>query len=142
MRAHKLLILCFLFLCSCMQHNGYIGDWFGTWHLESITVDGVEDAAYQGNYFFQFQADKVRISEVNPSYPENVRECFGSWEASGDVLELNFSYTGVGQYWTPWPETYLPPAVNFLEINKMTNKRLTLTLSLPDKTVIYQLRKQ
>lgn len=125
-----------------MQHNGYIGDWFGTWRLEAITVNGVKDANYAGNYFFQFQADKVRICEVNPDYTDLLNERFGSWEASGDVLELNFSYTGGGNYWKPWPETYLESSVNILQINSMSSKRMTLTLLRDDQTIVYTLRKQ
>lgn len=142
MRAYKLLILSFLCLCGCMQHNGRIGDWFGTWHLESITINGVEDTAYDRNYFFQFQADKVRISEVNPVYPDLLEERFGSWQASDKVLELNFSYTGGGSFWEPWPETYLESDVNILEITSMTSKRMVLTLSRSDQTIVYTLQKQ
>lgn len=125
-----------------MQHNGRIGDWFGTWRLESITVNGDEDSAYAGNYFFQFQADKVRISEVDPVYPDLLNERFGTWQASAKVLELNFSYTGGGNYWEPWAETYLENDVNILEITCMTSKRMVLTLSRPDQTIVYTLCKQ
>lgn len=149
MRAYKLLILSVLCLCGCMQHNGYIGDWFGTWYIESITVNGEENPAYQGNYFMQFQADKVRICEVDPAYPDLLAECFGSWQASGDVLELNFSYTGGGNYWNPSERpngtlmyTYLKPDINILKITSMTSKRMVLTLSREDETIVYNLRKQ
>lgn len=144
MRAYKLLILSVLCLCGCMQHNGYIGDWFGTWHITSITVNGQEDAEYIGNYFIQFQADKVRICEVDPDYPDLLNERFGSWKSDEGVLELNFSYTGGGNYdfWSPWPEIYLESSINILEITNMTSKRMTLTLSRPDQTIVYTLRKQ
>lgn len=143
MRAYKLLILSFLCLCGCMQHNGYIGDWFGTWHLETITVDGTEDTNYKSNFFFQFQSDKIRLCSVDPTYPEMWNECFGTWEASDKVLELNLTYTGVGPYWTPWEGTYLShDNINVLQIEKFTSSRLILKHQFDDKTVVYNLKKQ
>ena len=142
----KILLLSVLCLSSCMQHNGNIGDWFGTWHLQAITVDGVEDAAYEGNYFFQFQTDKVRLSEVAPSgYPDLLDECFGRWKQEGNTLTLDFSHTSnSGSYWTPMAGTYLEKGVNILEINTISSKNLTLTLHSPSTpgTITYSLRKQ
>lgn len=142
----KLLLLTALCLSSCMQHNGDIGDWFGTWHLQTITVDGIEDNSYESNYFFQFQTDKVRLSEVAPSgYPDLLDECFGRWKQEGNTLTLDFSYTSnSGSYWTPMAGTYLEKGVNHLEINTLSSKNLILTLHSPDssRTITYTLRKQ
>lgn len=141
----KLLLLTALCLSSCMQHNGDIGDWFGTWHLQTITINGSEDAAYEGNYFFQFQTDKVRLSEVSTTYPETLQECFGRWEQTGNTLTLDFSYTSVtGNYWTPWSGTYLEKGINHLEINTLTSKNLILTYHSPStgQTITYTLHKQ
>ena len=139
----KLLVVAALFLTGCMQHNGDIGDWFGTWHLESMTVNGVDDSAYEQNYFFQFQTDKVRLSRIKPTYPDLLEECFGRWEQTDNTLTLDFSYTSAsGSYWTPWPGTYLAKGVNRLHIDKLTSKHLILTLDSPERTVVYTLRKQ
>ncbi len=141
----KLLLLCALCLSSCMQHNGDIGDWFGTWHLQTITIDGNEDTAYQGNYFFQFQTDKVRLSEVATNYPELLDECFGRWKQDDNTLTLDFSYTSnSGDYWTPWPGTHLQKGINHLQILTLTSKTLILTLHTPtdpSQTITYTLTK-
>lgn len=141
----KLLVLAALCLTGCMQHNGDIGYWFGTWHLESISVNGTDDPLYEGNFFFQFQTDKVRLSRISTTYPELLDECFGRWAQTDNTLTLDFSYTSAsGSYWTPWAGTYLAKGVNVLNINTLTSKRLVLTLNDPDsdKTIVYTLRKQ
>ena len=40
-----------LALGSCTRNHGDIGPWFGTWHVESITVGGAS-VATDGDYFF------------------------------------------------------------------------------------------
>lgn len=134
--------LVLLGLSGCMQHNGDIGDWFGTWKLESIEVNGATDASYADNVFFQFQTDVVRMVAVLPYQAYSDR--FGSWEQDGNTLILNYSYTAAGtqQIHNPLPQTYLDKAANILQISEMTSRRMTWRYEKPDSVIVYTLRKQ
>lgn len=133
-------------LNGCMQHNGRIGDWFGSWKLESISVNGTDDAAYAGNIFFQFQTDKVHIIEVDTSLPATRQDCFGRWAESDGTLVLDFSYTadGMSSHFIPMPQTMLSNDVNILKIDSKSSKRMQWTLEKtePARTIVYKLKKQ
>ena len=55
-----LTIFSLTFLPSC-QNNGDIGPWYGMWKLTSLTIDGEEDPAYEGNVFWKFQTGVVQM---------------------------------------------------------------------------------
>ena len=147
MRILKLLILTALLgLSGCMQHNGRIGDWFGTWKLTEIKVDGTADQTYDGNIFFQFQTNVVRIVEVDVTTSNAYKDCFGSWSDDDATLVLNFSYTADGR-----DDNFNPPAItrlsreeNILRVNKESSRAMTWTLqeSGTNRTVTYRLKKQ
>ena len=44
-----------LTMSGCVQNNGHIGHWFGQWKVERVTIDGQDDADYEGGVFFCFQ---------------------------------------------------------------------------------------
>ena len=44
-----------LTMSGCVQNNGHIGHWFGQWKVERVTIDGQDDADYDGGVFFCFQ---------------------------------------------------------------------------------------
>ncbi len=44
-----------LAMSGCVQNNGHIGHWFGQWKVERMTIDGKDDADYEGGVFFCFQ---------------------------------------------------------------------------------------
>lgn len=129
-------------LGSCMQHNGYIGDWFGTWKVESIYVNGEPDTTYAENMFFQFQTDIVRIVEVEDY--QNGRSCYGSWEEEGSTLILHFEYTANSNaIFTPLSASYLNRDVNVLEITEKSARKMQWTFDKNDSTTIfYSLKKQ
>lgn len=138
--------MCCLSLTGCMQHNGNIGDWFGTWKLESMSVDGVDSPDYDGNIFFQFQTDVVRMVEVDTERPATRRECFGRWNENDRTLTLDFSYTadGMGSLFEPVPASLMHKGVNTLNVDSQSSKRMQWTMLLhdPDRTVTYYLKKQ
>lgn len=131
-----------LALGGCMQHNGNIGDWFGTWKVETIAVDGTEEADYSGNLFFQFQTDIVRMVEVG-AY-QSYADRFGSWEDEGSTLVLDFTYKAdFSGSFIPLPASHLDRARNLLHIDSKTSRHMQWTLDKPDGTTItYTLKKQ
>ena len=71
------LLATLLVLGSCTRNHGDIGPWFGTWHVESINVDGAP-VTVEGDYFFQFQSKVFRVSQVGGH--EHLVESFGTWD--------------------------------------------------------------
>ena len=65
-----------LTMSGCVQNNGHIGHWFGQWKVERVTIDGQDDADYDGGVFFCFQGAVfgVRTSTGGMWY--------GRWEES------------------------------------------------------------
>lgn len=135
-----------LLLSSCMQHNGNIGDWFGTWKVESISINGISDAAYEGNLFFQFQTDIVCLNQVDTDVSNSSMRVFGRWRDEGSTLVLDFSYTadGMDGSFTPPEDTYLSKGENILKLQKESSRRMLWTLEKTDTSqiIIYSLKKQ
>ncbi len=146
MRILKILLLTVCFsLMGCMQHNGHIGDWFGTWKLTSMEIDGVENDEYQGNIFFQFQSNIVRIVEVDTKTSNKFKDGFGTWSQEGATLVLNFGYTADNT------SPYVPPTIidftrdkNVIHISESSSKSMVWTYQKPDSgtTITYRLKKQ
>ncbi len=141
----SLLITVSLMLSAgCMQNNGDIGDFFGTWKVTSIKVDGIEDASYQGNIFFQFQTSVVRVVEHRPH--GDLTEYFGAWSDEGaSILIINFGFSV-----DPVSEVYDIPAaarmirgVNTVRMTDRSSRKMTWTFtSANGETVSYRLSKQ
>lgn len=139
-------VIACLTLSGCMQHNGDIGDWFGTWKLESITIDGTESADYQDNIFFQFQTDKVRIVAIDLEPPATRTECFGRWTETDKTLTIDLSHTSASNpgHFNPLPESLMTKGVNTFTIDSKSSKRMQWTMQTvnPERTVTYSLKKQ
>lgn len=87
-----ILIVFSLFVqSSCTQNNGNIGEWFGLWKLNSITVDGAVDEDYEKNIFFAFQG-KV-FGQVKVSLDDNGSDWrFANWDDEGDYFIITYAY--------------------------------------------------
>lgn len=141
-KSFLLLIFALTSLTGCMQHNGDIGDFFGTWKVTSITVDGVEDATYQDNIFFQFQTDVVRLVQSRPH--NDYTEFFGSWsEDSGElILDFHYKVDPISPVYNIPAVTRLQAGVNHLTISDDSSRKMTWTFSNDGSTVVYKLSKQ
>lgn len=101
---------------SCTHNSGDIGDLFGTWKLEKITIDGEADQSYDGNILWKFQSSIIEMQQVDDTLHETFNS-HGSWSRpSGGVLALDFTHTdnanpepGSAGY-SPLPATHLPSA--------------------------------
>ena len=111
-------VCCILLLSGCTTTDGDIGDWFGSWHLETIMIDGEEDTDYNNDpkLMFSFQG-KV----FNAGYFEG-SEIYGSWSYAGETLTLIASYkAGSGasypHLFNPFPvPLHFPADVEQIEI--------------------------
>lgn len=86
-----LAVVMFL-LSGCTKPDGDIGDWFGSWHLTSIMIDGEEEAAYSENpeIMVSFQGKVFNMAYIDRA------EIYGSWSYAGEVLTLIAGYNAGG----------------------------------------------
>ncbi len=131
-----------ILLSGCMHNNGDIGDYFGTWKVTSISVDGDVDGDYSANIFFQFQSDVVRIVENRSNY--EITEYFGTWVDNGNniIIDLNHKVN-------PESEVYHIPEVmrmvkgeNFIKVSNKNSSKMTWTFESGGQTITYTLNKQ
>lgn len=88
------MVLFLLLLCSsgCTQNNGYIGDLFGTWYLQSISSPEhpIDDAK---EYYLLFQGSVFCLKEVDVQ-AYTVINAYGSFEEQDGTLVLDFKEDG------------------------------------------------
>lgn len=131
-----------ILLSGCMHNNGDIGDYFGTWKVTLISVDGDVDGDYSANIFFQFQSDVVRIVENRSNY--EITEYFGTWVDNGNniIIDLNHKVN-------PESEVYHIPEVmrmvkgeNFIKVSNKNSSKMTWTFESGGQTITFTLNKQ
>ena len=129
-------------MSSCTRNHGDIGIWFGTWHVESITIGGriyqyLVPITAEGDYFFQFQSHAFRVSLVGNR--EQLVESFGTWEEGEDgTLTITFPDPSVFYIQMPGLE-----ALNDFTVNAESKGQIVLSKAMADGTpVVYTLKKQ
>lgn len=76
---------------SCTQNNGNIGDLFGSWVLEEVTIDGTPaDMAEDTPTVFSFQSNVVRVTYYDDEYYHF--NYLGTWTRSDNTLDFNFTH--------------------------------------------------
>ena len=65
------VLLMFCGISSCTQNDGNIGEWFGHWKLNTISVNGAVDDEYGGNIFFSFQSKTFCQTMMLPTMGQN-----------------------------------------------------------------------
>lgn len=103
-------------LVCCTHNNGDIGDLFGTWKLEKITIDGEIDRGYGDNILWKFQSSIIEMQQVNDALHETFKS-HGSWSRpEAGVLVLDFTHIDNdnpepgSEVYSPLPATHLPSA--------------------------------
>ncbi len=139
------LIISLLFLIGCTRNDGDIGDLFGRWRLESLTVDGIQEELYDEEtllYSWSFQSSLLFIQVIQPYYSYyNVK---GTWEREDNILRINFGYTGDDgeMYYAPPENLHLERGVNDMKILRLTSGELILERSGEnDVKYVYRLKK-
>lgn len=94
MKMKKIVFYVFVMLVpvlnSCTQADGYIGPWFGSWHLEEILINDQEDTDYNQDIMICFQGDIFKFGYLDRA------EIYGMWEYEGEVLTLDASFKAGG----------------------------------------------
>lgn len=134
-------------LAACRMNNGDIGDYFGSWLLYDMTVDGVTPESFNNEEtFWEFQNNIIQISRVDEFYDKEGR--WGTWSEEDGKLLLNFTHfdygtnPGTGQYAAP--EWIGFPKKGIITLTFVSRSSKHMTLSWHDSTgaiYIYSLRK-
>lgn len=140
-------LLLMLGLGACTHNNGDIGDFFGTWKLSEITIDGTNDSDYQGDVFWKFQASLIQMLTVDDS-THDYSVSMGSWSQPLDnILRLDFTHTDTdhpepgSSAYSPQPGLHLPSACVFdMDIISLSSGKMVLryTDTAGAQPVVYQ----
>lgn len=143
----KLLPIALICLLSgaCTSNNGDIGNWFGTWYLEKITIDDQLDTEYTGDIFWQFQNNVVCM--LQPGEYHTTTFHWGTWQEQGNHLILDYDHprnsdSQDAQKFTPPAQVHMPAGIIDLTVLKMDGSKLTVSYPDATHTYIYYLKKQ
>lgn len=137
-----------LTLISCADDSTHPSFIEGTWLLDSIVINGQEDASYSGEWIWKFEEDVVEIDKINEVM--HTREPhLGTWSIDDKVMTLLFNHSdnqyapGEGPY-APPAEIYIVSPVTELKIDRSGSSRLILegVESASGNIIEYRLRKQ
>ena len=140
-----LLLAATLLLGGCTQNDGNIGDWFGTWRLAEIQIDGQPDESYAGNVVWKFHSDIVSIMTVDDAEHEAL-PAWGTWSEAEGVLTLNFTYSDSDNpnewdKYTPPASTHIPAGITRIDVVKLSTAEIVLKYVATDATYTYFLKK-
>lgn len=147
---YPILGICLMILAGCTKPDGDIGDWFGSWHIEEILINGEPDqvyADYQKENRYQVMVN-FQGKVFNMAYIEGT-EIYGSWSYAGEVLTLVASYNaGSGNgtsLFDPFPTVlHFPADVEQVDITVTHINNKTMQWQLIDQNgrlITYNLRK-
>ncbi len=135
----SLAAILLLMLSGCTQPGGNIGDYFGTWVIDTIEIDGENDAEYTRPVMISFQSSIFVIAMADAA------ELYGTWEETDSHLNLDGHRVLDGEH----DNAVYPPILGWGEsgpvsllILEKSSKRLTLQWQSPDHRIYtYYLRK-
>ena len=132
-----------LTLCGCSQNDGYIGEYFGSWVFDEITVDGEPEAGYEGNLMISFQSSLfqmdlvVDVLEVDDEgkYVNNGGEMImGIWKEEGRTLTFSVYPKQCNHKITNKDGKPVPAFPDMSGFGSGTDDNLTVTLTIEKKT--------
>lgn len=142
---------CVLFLLpilsGCRMNNGDIGDFFGTWYVASMTVDGEPDPALDPDrLFWSFQNNLICIT-ITYDHHDSV-DHWGSWQEKDDMLYLDFTHheadTPGGQPPYVAPDILRFPVNSVVALHETKRTSRSMILDWTDDSghrIVYELKK-
>lgn len=101
---------------SCRVNNGDIGDFFGSWLLYSMTVDGNEAPGFNPEEtFWEFQNNIIEISRVDERFDKSGR--WGTWSETDSDLLLDFTHSD--DKYAPGTDIYQAPEWLYMPANEV-----------------------
>lgn len=140
-----LAILFAALLAAACQNNGDIGYLFGTWRIDSMTVDGQPDPAAAAQTLISFQNDIIEVQRIFDA-DGTFANFFGTWAEDGDIITINFTHHADdpddqafnAPEWLGWTAAHPMQ----LSVSSRSSRTVTWTFTADDGTVyVYNLRK-
>ncbi len=126
------LFFIYLFAASCTQNNGNIGDLFGSWVLDSMTVDGqVSELPEEYYTTWSFQGEILMVTKVDQYHATDKH--YGTFTHSSSVLTLDFIHhsdaipEGTGMYSAPTWLGFPAAGVFNLSVEELSGKNMVLS---------------
>lgn len=143
----SIIAVILLALSSCRVNNGDIGDYFGSWSLYDMKIDGETPDDFDPELtFWQFQNNIIDICRVGFMYDRDGH--WGTWSEENDRLLLNFMHhdvdeaPGTGGYSAPSWIGFTSDEIISLKFVSRDSKSMTLSWNSPDgRQYTYSLRK-
>lgn len=134
-------------LASCRVNNGDIGDFFGSWLLYSMTVDGETPQNFDPEEtFWEFQNNIIAISRVDYMYDKDSH--WGTWSEDDGTLQLDYTHfesgvnPGSAQYSAPQWIGFPKRGIFQLTFVSRSSKHMTLSWHDSEGRIyVYSLRK-
>ncbi len=133
-------------LAACTQNNGRIGLLFGSWHLESMSLNGKPFAQPEGtDTYWKFQGHVMQA--ILSFGPDDTDTRTGTWSSDDDVLTLRFTHgddvnaPGTGGYTPPQWMGLDGSGIFELKILRLTGSSLSLSLGTADGVYTYTFSK-
>lgn len=132
-------------LACCTHNNGDIGDLFGTWKLDKITIDGEVDRGYGDDILWKFQSSIIEMEQVNDALHETFKS-HGSWSRPEEgLLVLDFTHTDNdnpepgSEVYSPLPATHLPSGCKIdMDLLQLDGSKMELRYIDPLTTKVYE----
>ncbi len=142
--------LCALILSllpSCRMNNGDIGDFFGTWYMESMTVDGEPNPELpHERLFWSFQNHLICIT-ITTDHHDSL-DSWGSWQDEDGLLYLDFTHSegdgdgGLPPYAAPAVLMFPPNSVVALRFAERSPRQMRLEWTDDaGRRIVYELKK-
>lgn len=127
---------------SCTHNDGDIGPLFGSWILDSMTLDGQPYTPDVDGYTcLQFQG-KVIMAKIIDDRHSLLFYSVGSWERTDNTLYLDYTHSdndtppGEGAYSAPYWLMLKPNAVNEVSILSLNSRHMHLRHITPDGDIV------
>lgn len=114
------ICLLLMLLTGACQNNGDIGYLYGTWRIESMTLNGEPQPELAAQTLISFQSDIIEVQRIIDS-DGTYANYFGTWSEEGDKMTVDFTHHA---------DDYDFPAPEWLG----WNSRYPITLIVTDRT--------
>lgn len=146
-RLTYILIILTAALATACQNNGDIGDLYGSWRLDSYTIDGNLQEGRPTQTVFSFQSTVVNVSLITDEYG-GAWQRFGTWSETDSEFIIDFTHhdnsnaPGTGTYQAPEWLNFNSDAPMVLHKYQRSSREMTLSFSdLQGRRHVYILKK-
>ena len=142
-------VLIGLLTTACTQSDGHIGPIFGSWILDSETVDGtaVEVRDETGTFtVWRFQQCVIGVGLCNDA-KYSASQSYGNFELTDCDKTLQLDFTGQddapahqegGYYWAPYWMGFPKTGKFTLTVDRLNGSKMDLTWNDPESGKVYQ----